>query len=55
MESSHSATTSTATANDHLYYPTLETGQSAANLQPEERLIQSDKLYVGNLSSEISL
>ena len=54
MESSSSATPSTPTSNDHLYYPTLETGQSA-DLKPEERLIQSDKLYVGNLSSEISL
>jgi hypothetical protein len=44
--------------DDHLYYPAAadeHCPEETLPVQPTERLVQCDKLYVGNLPSEVSM
>jgi hypothetical protein len=52
-ECSSTSTTMTDAADDHLSYPTFDDDWSA--MQKISHLIESDKLYVGNLSPDISM
>ncbi len=55
-ECSSTSTTMTDAADDHLSYPTFNDDWSAMEgAQKVNHLIESDKLYVGNLSPDISL